>query len=39
LSALESELERVELLTMLSGPNDTRNCYFNIQADGRRRRL
>ena len=36
---LNTELEkfaeavnRIELLTFLSGPNDDRNCYFNIQA-------
>ena len=23
---------KIELLTLLSGPNDTRDCYFNIQA-------
>ena len=32
LRTLESELGRIELLTLLSGPHDTRNCYFNIQA-------
>lgn len=25
-------LNRLELMTLLSGPNDARNCYFNIQA-------
>ncbi len=29
---LSTEVGRVELLTLLSGPNDERNCYFNIQA-------
>ena len=29
---LVKEVDRVELLTLLSGPNDHRNCYFNIQA-------
>ncbi len=32
LSELSRHLERVELLTLLSGPNDARDCYFNIQA-------
>ena len=32
LATLEAEINRVELLTLLSGPFDTRNCYFNIQA-------
>lgn len=32
LSALEKDVDHVELLTLLSGPNDTRNCYFSIQA-------
>jgi len=32
LTTLLSDLDRVELLTLLSGPNDARNCYFNIQA-------
>jgi len=32
LTALSTEVARVELLTLLSGPNDGRNCYFNIQA-------
>lgn len=32
LSELSRRLERVELLTLLSGPNDARDCYFNIQA-------
>src|SRR5262245_41716928 len=32
LHTLESEVGRIELLTLLSGPHDTRNCYFNIQA-------
>jgi peptide chain release factor 2 len=30
--ALAGAVEHVELLTLLSGPNDPRNCYFNIQA-------
>lgn len=29
---LTARLEKVELLTLLSGPQDVRNCYFNIQA-------
>jgi peptide chain release factor 2 len=29
---LAKAVEHVELLTLLSGPNDQRNCYFNIQA-------
>lgn len=29
---LAKAVEHVELLTLLSGPNDERNCYFNIQA-------
>jgi peptide chain release factor 2 len=32
LAGLEAEINRVELLTLLSGPHDERNCYFNIQA-------
>ena len=32
LAHIESEINRVELLTLLSGQFDTRNCYFNIQA-------
>jgi len=32
LSRLTRDVGRVELLTLLSGPNDHRNCYFNIQA-------
>ena len=32
LAGLEVEINRVELLTLLSGPFDARNCYFNIQA-------
>ncbi len=32
LSALTKDVSHVELLTMLSGPNDARDCYFNIQA-------
>jgi peptide chain release factor 2 len=32
LEALSAEVSRVELLTLLSGPDDHRNCYFNIQA-------
>lgn len=30
--ALAKKLDEVELLTLLSGPNDIRDCYFNIQA-------
>jgi len=29
---LDRETGRIELLTLLSGPDDDRNCYFNIQA-------
>ncbi len=29
---LVRQLDRVELMTMLSGPNDAGNCYFKIQA-------
>ena len=29
---LTRNVERIELLTLLSGPNDANNCYFNIQA-------
>ncbi len=32
LESLSADLERVELLTLLSGRNDARNCYFSIQA-------
>lgn len=32
LDSLTVEVERVELLTLLSGPNDHRNAYFNIQS-------
>lgn len=32
LANLEAEVDRIEMLTLLSGPLDTRNCYFNIQA-------
>jgi peptide chain release factor 2 len=32
LESLAKDVARVELLTLLSGPNDLRNCYFNIQA-------
>jgi len=32
LTHLTTEVDRIELLTLLSGPNDHRNCYFNIQA-------
>lgn len=32
LDKLTREVDRIELLTLLSGPNDHRNCYFNIQA-------
>ena len=27
-----SALDRLELMTLLSGPSDAKNCYFNIQA-------
>jgi peptide chain release factor 2 len=30
--SLAEDTDRVELLTLLSGPDDGRNCYFNIQA-------
>ena len=30
--ALADEIEKVSLMALLSGPNDTRDCYFNIQA-------
>ena len=29
---LSGEMDRVELLVLLSGPNDNRNCYFSIHA-------
>jgi peptide chain release factor 2 len=32
LVALGDDLERVELMTLLSGKDDAANCYFNIQA-------
>ncbi|MFH0981646.1 MAG: peptide chain release factor 2 [Planctomycetota bacterium] len=32
LTKLKAEIERVELLALLSRPNDARDCYFNIQA-------
>jgi len=32
LAILKTEIDRVELLTLLGGPNDPRDCYFNIQA-------
>ncbi len=32
LTTLQAEVNRIELLTLLSGPNDGRDCYFNIQA-------
>jgi peptide chain release factor 2 len=32
LDSLADEVNRVELLTLLCGPDDQRNCYFNIQA-------
>jgi len=32
LAVLSKEVGRVELLTLLSGPNDARSCFFNIQA-------
>ncbi len=31
-AALVKEVDHVQLLTLLSGPNDHRDCYFNIQA-------
>lgn len=31
-AALIAELERVSLMALLSGPNDSRDCYFSIQA-------
>lgn len=32
LAAIESATDKVELLTLLSGKHDTRNCFFSIQA-------
>jgi len=32
LEDIASGVDRLELLTLLSGPNDDRNCFFNIQA-------
>lgn len=32
LDALSRDVAHIELLTLLSGPTDTRNCYFSIQA-------
>ena len=32
LASLSAEIDKVELLALLSGPNDGRNCYFNLQA-------
>ena len=32
LDQLNAEVDKIELLTLLSGPNDHRDCYFNIQA-------
>jgi len=32
LGELARRVDRVELLTLLSGPNDARDCYFNVQA-------
>ena len=32
LSKLADGLTRTELMTLLSGPNDAKDCYFNIQA-------
>lgn len=32
LDQLTAAVDQIELLTLLSGPNDHRNCYFNIQA-------
>jgi peptide chain release factor 2 len=31
-TAIAAEIDRVERLTLLSGPNDAKNCYFAIQA-------
>lgn len=31
-AAMIAELERVSLMALLSGPNDSRDCYFSIQA-------
>ena len=30
--AIAAQLEKVALMTLLSGPNDSRDCYFSIQA-------
>lgn len=32
LAQLAERVDQVELLTLLAGPNDNRNCYFSIQA-------
>lgn len=32
LDALHKDVERVELMTLLSGPNDDKACFFSIQA-------
>ena len=32
LAAMEQKLNRIELMTMLSGPNDAKDCYFKVQA-------
>jgi peptide chain release factor 2 len=32
LTALSVDVDRIELLNLLSGPNDASNCYFNVQA-------
>src|SRR5262245_43976709 len=32
LSQLVKTVEQVEMLTLLSGPNDNRDCFFGIQA-------
>ncbi len=32
LDSLSAEVNRVELLTLLCGPDDDRNCYFHVQA-------
>jgi peptide chain release factor 2 len=32
LQGLSDAVDHIELLTLLSGPNDNRDCYFNIQA-------
>src|SRR5690606_14356524 len=32
LVTIQDQLEKVELMTLLSGKNDARDCYFSIQA-------